>query len=354
MGLKGYLEDLGISEILQIISLSKKSGTLTLRAKQRQGAIAFLDGQVIRAISDQGSDSLGQLLCRRGLISKEQLNQALAHQRSLKKHQPLGKILVKLFQLCPEQIEVAVQEQIEKIVFEFFSWQEGSFHFQLEEQQELGSRLNLLDFMLEKGICPQWLVIKKQQLGAADTVDEELLQQQALQLERRTEERDICLLKGMLAELENPFAGGGIILLILRYASEIMQRAVMFDVRGRQLIGLGQFGLSGLSNAADEIVRKIRLTAEPESMFGQVLQQQKAVFGYLGSTQAERTLLEIIGGSRQEVFLAPLVSDGRVVAMLYGDNGLAGGPIEYAHSFEVFLSQAGTAMEQALMPVDGV
>ncbi len=350
MGLKGYLEDLGISEILQIVSLSKKSGTLALQSKQGQGTIAFLNGQIISAVSEQSSGSVGQALCHSGMLSQEQLEAALAHQRTLKKHQPLGEIIVELFQLDQDQIEAALQDQIEKTIFAFFSWQEGTFDFQLEEQQDSGRSLNPIDFILEKGVCPQWLVVKDKHLEAAGTVDENLLQKQVKDLERRTADKDICLLKGMLAELENPFAGGGIILLILRYASEIMQRAIMFDVRGRRLVGLGQFGLTGFANNTDEVVRKIRLTAEPESLFGQVLQQQKAIFGHLGSTQAERTLLEILGSSAQQAFLAPLVSEGQVIAILYGDNGPQGGPIEYAHSLEVFLSQAGIAMEQALIP----
>lgn len=350
MGLEGYLEDLGISDILQIVSLSKKSGTLTLKSNRRQGAIVFLDGQVVRAVSDQYRDGLGQLLCRSGLACQEQVEKALLQQRSLKCHKPLGEILVDSFRIPRDQIEAVVQQQIEKIVFALFSWQEGTFAFQVEEQQSYGSScLNPLDFMLEKGICPQWLVVKGQQQGsAAGEADEGRLRQQAQQLESRIDEEDICLLKGMLAELENPFIGGGIILLILRYASEIMSRAVMFDVRGRQLIGLGQFGLTCLSSAADEIVRKMRLTAEPDSLFGQVLRQQTAVCGKLGAARDERALLEILGGSAPEVFLAPLVSDGKVVAILYADKGPGGGPIRCPKAFEVFLSKAGLALEQAL------
>ncbi len=155
-------------------------------------------------------------------------------------------------------------------------------------------------------------------------------------------------MRGMLAELEYASIGGGIILLILRYASEIMNRAIVFDVRGRQLVGLGQFGLSGLSLAADEIVRKMRLNIEPGSLFAKVMQQKTAIRSPLSETSAERALAEILGGSSKEVFLGPLVSDGKVVAILYGDNYPDNKPIRSANSFEIFLSQAGLAMEQAL------
>jgi hypothetical protein len=152
----------------------------------------------------------------------------------------------------------------------------------------------------------------------------------------------------MLAELENPAMGGGIILLILRYASEIMNRAIIFDVRGRQLVGLGQFGLGGLSPSADEIVRKLRLDVTTDSLFARVLQNKSTLCSPLGSSFAERTLIEILGGTPEEVFLGPLVSDGKVVALLYGDNHPLNSPIAATGAFEVFLSQAGMAMEQAL------
>jgi hypothetical protein len=350
MSLEGYLEDLGISDILQIVSLSKKSGTLTLESNHGRGAITFVDGQVVRAACDQYPEELGQLLRRCGLVSQEQIDQALNQQRSLKNHKPLGAILADSFQIPSERIDAVVERQIEQIVLTFFSWQDGTFAFDVGDQRNYGSScVNPLDFMLEKGICPQWLIVKGQQDEEAGApLDEVSLRQQARQLERRIENEDISLLRGMLAELDNPFLGGGIILLILRYASEIMTRAVIFDVRGRQMVGLGQFGLAGLSAPADEMVRKMRITIEPDSLFGRVLHRQAALRGSLGSARDERSLLDILGGSAAEVFLAPLVSENKVVAILFGDNGPDGAPIGCADAFEVFLSQAGLAMEQAL------
>jgi len=52
------------------------------------------------------------------------------------------------------------------------------------------------------------------------------------------------LLKGMLEELHNPALGGGIILLALRFASEVMNRAVIFSVKEHNVVGIGQFGVT--------------------------------------------------------------------------------------------------------------
>lgn len=353
MGLEGYLEDLGISDILQIISLSKKSGTLSLSQERESGTITFLDGQVVRATSSLSTETLGQLLVLHKIVTTQQVNAALARQKTLKDHQPLGAILSSVCQIQPDIIESIVKQQIEKIVFSFFTWSKGKFIFRLGEPQTFGSTtVNPFDFMLGKGVSSQRLVVKGQrfagQLDTDDSADDDVVEKEIETLERRQDDHDLTLLRGMLAELQNPSMGGGIILLILRYASEIMNRAIIFDVRGRQLVGLGQFGLTSLSSAADEIVRKLRLNIEPGSIFARVLQEQNAVCSTLSQTFTERTLMELMGGTPGEVFLGPLVSDGKVVAILYGDNYPDNGPIESAKAFGVFLSQAGLAMEQAL------
>lgn len=351
MALEGYLEDLDIRDILQIVSLSKKSGALTLKNSQGNGEICFLDGQVIRAYSTFCPESLGQLLRRRQLVSKEQVAAALKYQQQLENHQPLGQILTEKFGLSSHDIEQVVAEQIEKIVFSFFSWDHGEFSFELGEQRAFGSALlNPLDFMLEKGLSSQRLVVKgKKIVEAGETaVDNESIERELAELEKHQNHQGLDLLRGMLAELEHPEFGGGIILLILRYASEIMNRAIVFDVRGNQLVGLGQFGLTGLSAAADEIVRKMRLNIDPDSSFARVLKDKVVARCSLGETPAEKELRSFLNGTPDEVFIGPLVSGGDVVALLYGDNFLDNRPLGAANAFEVFLSQAGQAMEQAL------
>ncbi len=46
MSLVGSLEDLGLGDILQIISMSRKSGVLTLRCEEGEGRIFFDSGTV--------------------------------------------------------------------------------------------------------------------------------------------------------------------------------------------------------------------------------------------------------------------------------------------------------------------
>ena len=46
MGLVGRLEDLALPDIFQVISLTKKTGKLTLTRREGTGVVVFKDGQI--------------------------------------------------------------------------------------------------------------------------------------------------------------------------------------------------------------------------------------------------------------------------------------------------------------------
>ena len=164
MSLVGNLEDLGLGDILQIVSLSKKSGVLSLTSGTRQGTILFLDGQVVRAVSSQFKANLGDILLKHKLLNQQLLDQALTEQEK-DGHRPLGPLLVEKYNIPQDKIEAIIKAQIERIVYSFFGWKEGSFSFQLDQPESIGpARLDPLDFMLEQGLSPQWLAVEGRRL----------------------------------------------------------------------------------------------------------------------------------------------------------------------------------------------
>jgi len=60
MSLVGNLEDLSLPDILQIVSLSKKSGVLTIEKEGHQGRIFIREGRVIQTISPRSGKTLGR------------------------------------------------------------------------------------------------------------------------------------------------------------------------------------------------------------------------------------------------------------------------------------------------------
>jgi len=558
MSLVGNLEDLGLGEILQIVSLSRKSGVLQLNSRDRDGRVIFRDGQVIRAMASTFPENLGDLVLRNGLADMETLKQALVIQQENEDDRRIGDILVSEFGVDREAIETAVREQLEKIVYSFFSWDEGAFSFELGDSQELVvTNLNPLQFMLDQGLNPQWLAMEgsrildekrhrgedveeqgeslvdldallaevngetipkssslagtvqppqsadqgmvpdsprsfivvdddpntAEQIAALlqehraqvhvytnyiafmDAVDDadprsttliidlimprrdgsgvlgglEILEairskypdfqimvmsdhpnQEAEQSVRefgvstllhkpkRDEIPDargkaglkalveailsfgatdklsnvgdglynigaellkemgevsvgastqpsqqspgLHLLSGMLQELNNPSLGGGIILLILRFASELMNRAVILLVKDEEVVGLGQFGIELEGESADVRVRNTRLPKSEKHVFTEALETFSPYHRHPEDTDWNRYLFNQLGGDHpSEVFIGPLISEGRVVAVLYGDNLPEQKPIGDTETLEIFLSQAGVAMEKALL-----
>jgi len=161
MSLIGNLEELGLEEILQLISLSRKTGVLSLRSRGREGTIVFRQGLVVRALSSSFRMGLGDVLIRKGIIGKDTLRKALALQQERGSSELLGEILTKRFAVAPETMEVAVREQIEQIVLSLFAWCEGTFDFEAQgESDALGSCIaDPLQFVLPKGLNPQLLVL---------------------------------------------------------------------------------------------------------------------------------------------------------------------------------------------------
>jgi CheY-like chemotaxis protein len=160
----------------------------------------------------------------------------------------------------------------------------------------------------------------------------------------------ISLLRGMLEELQNPSLGGGVILLVLRFASEFMNRAVVFIVRKEEIVGLGQFGIDDKDGLADSRIRTLKIPREDNCLFTRVIETQLSVKIKPDNGEWNRHYLGQMGGGLPiEVFAGPIVSEGNVVALLYGDNLPEKKPIGDTDSLEIFLSQAGLAMEKALL-----
>lgn len=163
MSLTGSLEDLSLTDIIQIISLSKRTGILEVESEdRRRGIIIFKNGQVVSALlQGKNPKSLGQALVEAGVLRSDQLEQALALQRRQRAHQPLGQILVQQGWLTREALELAVKQQIYRTVYELLQVSRGTFTFHLTEiipYDEI--RVDPIDLvLLEKGLNAQQLLL---------------------------------------------------------------------------------------------------------------------------------------------------------------------------------------------------
>lgn len=161
MSLVGNIEDLGLGEIMQIVSLSRKSGVLSLKSLGREASIIFQNDMVTRASSTAFRQNMGEVLIRKGVIDRSTLNLALSAQVEEDYRRLLGSIMVDRFGISADAIETVVREQIERVVYSLFAWSKGTFEFEMREVTEgIAVKLDPGQFLLMQGLNPQFLAME--------------------------------------------------------------------------------------------------------------------------------------------------------------------------------------------------
>ena len=369
MSLVGRLEDLALPDIFQIISLSKKTGTLLVRSRKGTGMVVFKDGQVIQAASDTIRDSLGNILVSQGMLTEAALSQALALQKE-KIDKPLGMILVEMGVVPAQTLETVVRKQIEEIIYDLLAWEEGFFNFELGDiasQDKI--EIDTQEFLLKSGISAEYLLMEGTRIldekrkgmhktaapaskaPATHRVSYEPAKEEFLtRIEAEVPRREITVLKSMFDELRFPTATAEVTLLILRYASEVVNRAVLFMVKKDEVRGLGQFGIDLKNMSADQVVRNIKIPLNQPSLFLTVIENRRSFLGPLASNESNNYFVNELGGVKPDTVLAiPLIVDGKAALIVYGDNLPNQKPIKGVDTLEIFMNQAGMALEKALL-----
>jgi hypothetical protein len=115
--------------------------------------------------------------------------------------------------------------------------------------------------------------------------------------------------------------------------------------------GLGQFGIELASGASpDKVVRNIRIPLSEPSLFRSVIESRRTYLGPLEASQQNSYFVNEAGGMKPDTVLAiPLIVDGKIALIVYGDNLPDQKPIRGVETLEIFMNQAGMALEKALL-----
>jgi hypothetical protein len=137
---------------------------------------------------------------------------------------------------------------------------------------------------------------------------------------------------------------------VLRYARTKFKRAVLFTVQRSEARGWA--GLGG--TLTPQTVARMRLRLDAPGVVAMVVGARAHFLGPLPKTESNVRLLKSLGGGvPSNAFLVPILALGRVVNVLYADNG-KGGQVDsgdlgellilatkIAHSYDVLLARAG-------------
>ena len=130
MAIEGPLQDISIHDVFQLLDLARKSGRLTVRsaARDNEGRVYFDKGSVVHATMKDNPHTLGALLKKAGKVSDRQIEAAFEAQRECD-GRLLGEILVAQGAVTRRDVDRYMRMQIESVVFDLFSWNEGTFSF---------------------------------------------------------------------------------------------------------------------------------------------------------------------------------------------------------------------------------
>jgi hypothetical protein len=158
----GNLKTVSLPDIFQLIFSTKKNGVLDVSKNESKRLIYFRGGMLIYASSTDEQDLFGNILLKKGRISKEELNKVLVSQKEGKK---LGAMLVERKLFTREEIFECLKMQIEEIVYGLFGWKDGEFEF-VEEQappsEAILTELNPMNLIMEgTRRIDEWEELKK-------------------------------------------------------------------------------------------------------------------------------------------------------------------------------------------------
>jgi len=152
LDLQGNIERFTLPEVFQLIASSRKSGTLGIQKDDSIVMVYFKDGNVVYGYGPRQTFHLGQLLKERGVISAQQLEEAIGVQAKTENSKRLGEILISRRFIDRTDLERVIKKQIEELLYSLLGWQAGSFKFyenQFPTDEEITVNLSVENVILE-------------------------------------------------------------------------------------------------------------------------------------------------------------------------------------------------------------
>ena len=387
MALVGRLEDLQLTELFHVLSLFRKSGKLTLSHGDDIGTVVFNNGKILHASNGRSRPFLGNVLLEKGLVTQKTLDQALAVQKTGAEWSKIGTVLVDMGAVTQEGLERVVRAQLQEITEQFLQWESGFFSFkplatrpQTNEQSfdggtELDEGINTDQFLLE-------LMTRVDEVGRtrdakpkastetppsdssgqtvrkmADFVVDPGSDVYEIDSDDSVHEwpDDLAELRALMTEIQRWPASftAEIALMILRYATRVVNRGVLFGVSPEGISGIGQFGVGDENDdprLVDKRIRQIVIPKNEPSVFFDVIKQVGTFHGPLEQSRWNSHVIDQLGGIVPPAVVAiPIAVDGRILAIFYGDNLPGGHPITSIHGLELLMIEAGLAIEKNLL-----
>lgn len=134
MALKGNLRDFSTTQLLNLINLARKTGTLSIDGPEA-AQMSFREGKLIHArIGPNGSD-LARVLHRAGKLNEKQL-QVIESRAKGTSDKQLGHLLIQAGYVTQSDIVQSVRQNVLDVAYKLITWADGFFRFEANELPE--------------------------------------------------------------------------------------------------------------------------------------------------------------------------------------------------------------------------
>ncbi len=127
MAISGNIRTMPFPDLMQWISMSRKTGTLVIKGQRFTKKILFTDGTVSAVTSNNPREHLGYYLVGWGYLSESELQGFLDQQRE--RRMMLGELLVQAGRMSRDDVTRVVLVKTEQTIFDLMLWDEGEFFF---------------------------------------------------------------------------------------------------------------------------------------------------------------------------------------------------------------------------------
>ncbi len=128
MALKGNLRDFSTTQLLNLINLAKKTGTLFVEGTGQAAQLSFRNGKLIHAQLGQEDGNLTGILHKAGKLTDDQAR--VLHERATSSSdKELGLLLINAGYVSQTDILLSIRAHVLDIVYRLITWGEGVFHF---------------------------------------------------------------------------------------------------------------------------------------------------------------------------------------------------------------------------------
>lgn len=151
MALKGNLRDFTITQLLNLINLARKTGTLVIEGPNDTAWVSFREGKLAYSKMGKDDNNLATVLYRAKKISQSQHKMIKTRAGSMSDKE-LGLVLINANYITQDDILASLQAEFVGTIHRLFTWVEGLFRFEnnvLPPDDKITLRINLENIIIE-------------------------------------------------------------------------------------------------------------------------------------------------------------------------------------------------------------